>query len=794
LTILCAAAGFFVQRDASESTSNQNSKAPELSRGRDMRNTRDSRGPSVRAFTGSIVLRTAALLLSAALAACSGGGGGGGGGGGSTAPLVYTGNTSAANISGTNAALLVANVVGGSDASGAFLSAASGSDSGARPFALRLNRALRGTPGLSGSNGRQLTSVPVNETDPCDSGTVSLSGDINQNTGTGTLNVTWNNCRTGNDTLNGAGSVRVDAFDFGFRAVTDGTFTFQRVTLTTPSITGTVSGSLRLQVNFANSSETTTANLITLDGSGKMTMTQNFVVIDTFNTLFAPPSSFTERVSGRLFDSTHGFIDITTDQALVFPTITQRFPSSGRLILTGANNRHVRVITFSSNAVTLGLDLNGDGSSEVSASLKWTDLGAPIAANLADTDGDGMHDSWELANGLNPANRADAFEDADNDGASNLAEYRAGSDPRNAGSTPTLLPPPPSTSFAFTPPFPPPPNPPGPPASPAPEVGPAPTPISARVVDVAGANDIVYDPVTQRIYASVQGTPGSIVPIDPVSGTKDAAIPVGNSPNKLARADNGQFLYVGLDAQSAFQRITLATGTVATFPLGNSEICGPLFVADMQVLPGNPNAVAISHRRGGCSPVHGGVAVYDNGVRRVLMTQEHTGSNVIEFSASASTLYGYNTESTEFGFRRLTVDATGVFETNVFTSFNGDLINGFGVDLRFGGGRIYTTNGLVVDPNIPADIATLGTPGFGQLVAPDAALNRVFNLIQNVQAFTWSLRAFDMASVPPLRLGREDIANISGTPKSLIRWGAKGLAILTTSDQLLLVESTNLIP
>ena len=242
-----------------------------------------------------------------------------------------------------------------------------------------------------------MTSVPVNETNPCDSGSVSLSGDVNQNTGTGTLNVTWNNCRTGNDTLNGAGSVRVDAFDFGFRAVTDGTFTFQRVTLTTPSVTGSVSGSIRLQVNFANSSETTTANLITLDGSGKMTMTQNFVVIDAFNTLFAPPTSFTESVRGRLFDSTHGFIDIATDQGLVFPTIGQRFPSSGRLILTGASNRHVRVIAFSSNAVTLRLDLNGDGSSEVAASLKWTDLTAAIAANLADTDGDGMHDSWEFA-------------------------------------------------------------------------------------------------------------------------------------------------------------------------------------------------------------------------------------------------------------------------------------------------------------------------------------------------------------------------------------------------------------
>ena len=129
------------------------------------------------------------------------------------------------------------------------------------------------------------------------------------------------------------------------------------------------------------------------------------------------------------------------------------------------------------------------------------------------------------------------------------------------------------------------------------------------------------------------------------------------------------------------------------------------------------------------------------------------------------------------------MDATGVFETNVFTSFNGSLINGFGVDLRFGGGKIYTTSGLVIDPNVPAVLATLGSTDFGQLVTPDAALNRVLVLGRNAQTLTWSLRAFDMNSIPPVRLGHEEIANVSGTPASLIRWGDKGLAILS-GDQV----------
>jgi hypothetical protein len=66
------------------------------------------------------------------------------------------------------------------------------------------------------------------------------------------------------------------------------------------------------------------------------------------------------------------------------------------------------------------------GSSTVSSNA--------VLTVLADSDGDGMPDEWELANNLNPTDPADAALDSDGDSVANRDEYLAGTDPLDAQS------------------------------------------------------------------------------------------------------------------------------------------------------------------------------------------------------------------------------------------------------------------------------------------------------------------------------------------------------------------------
>lgn len=315
--------------------------------------------------------------------------------------------------------------------------------------------------------------------------------------------------------------------------------------------------------------------------------------------------------------------------------------------------------------------------------------------------------------------------------------------------------------------------------------------VEARQVALA-ARDLVYDRVTRRIYASVPSRAGaignSVVPIDPRNGAVGTPIPVGSEPNRLALSDDGHYLYVGLDGAGAVRRVDLRAQTAGLqFSLASFPAQGTVTALDLQVVPGDPEAVAVTRRHGpgpyGIEPV----TIYDSGVPRPGTPRgDAAATTEIQFSASSSRLYGHSSELGFFGLYRLAVDELGA-----------QVIDGLPVPvagtapaMRFDQGLLVSSTGAVIDPEAGQLLGSVADLGYPVLMAPDAAAGQLFYLTG--QGRTRVLRVYDpLTLLPSATIG---IAGVRGQPGSLIRWGQEaaddpgGLAFLTDAGQVFLLR------
>jgi hypothetical protein len=113
------------------------------------------------------------------------------------------------------------------------------------------------------------------------------------------------------------------------------------------------------------------------------------------------------------------------------PPFEYVWSKDGTVLDTRSSDQPLDFFTF--NDLTAG-DA-GLVSVTVTDALAQGDVSAPVSLTvLPDTDGDGMPDEYETAQGFVIEDPRDANSDGDGDGASNLEEYLAGTDPADAGS------------------------------------------------------------------------------------------------------------------------------------------------------------------------------------------------------------------------------------------------------------------------------------------------------------------------------------------------------------------------
>ena len=302
------------------------------------------------------------------------------------------------------------------------------------------------------------------------------------------------------------------------------------------------------------------------------------------------------------------------------------------------------------------------------------------------------------------------------------------------------------------------------------------------------ANDLVYDSVTNKIYASIPSANGSngnsIGVINPNTYLLENTIFIGSEPTILAISDNGQYIYSGFSGSSTVRRFDVTSQTAGIqFSLGSDSSTGSYYAEDIEVMPGQPTTIAISRKNNGFSPRHEGVVIYDNNVMRPTTTPDHTGSNRIEFT-SQNSLIGYNNETTEFGIRRLSINSSGI--SNVSVTQN--VLSNFYLDFIYKDNYMYSFDGKVVDVTTAPFVIGQFSNATGPVVY-DSYYNRVcfasYDFSGNITFKRFNPNTFLLYDSLP-------ISQAFGSVKNIITCGNGCYAFNTTDNKVIIIKDSTL--
>jgi uncharacterized repeat protein (TIGR01451 family) len=389
------------------------------------------------------------FLLQITLAVLTVLGSGGGGDGGQAPPqLNYVGNVDPAELTPANATRLLAHVISGSALTGEVpTGVVSNSPAVYLPTPAQLARQLRGitnfSPPITSEAQHLPVAIAINEQELCypagsseSSGSVTYSGTLNDATGTGTVTITYYDCLNGDLFMDGTvvwqiAEAILTPDDW---YPTDSVFTFQVITMSSPVFNILLGGTLR---EVIATDVTQTFNVVLKDrNTDRMQKTENLVIVTMPQ---ESPNYMSETMSGRLYDSIDGYVDMTTLQPLMYATFDAVYPASGQILLTCAANARLLATIVSDTVALLELDLDNNNEYEIDGTIPFAVL-AGAGSDPGDTDGDGLPDTWEASYGLSNATYADASDDNDSDGLDNYTEHGLTTSPISSDSDADSMP------------------------------------------------------------------------------------------------------------------------------------------------------------------------------------------------------------------------------------------------------------------------------------------------------------------------------------------------------------------
>lgn len=319
-------------------------------------------------------------------------------------------------------------------------------------------------------------------------------------------------------------------------------------------------------------------------------------------------------------------------------------------------------------------------------------------------------------------------------------------------------------------------------------------PTTVTILDLP-ANDLVWDPFAQLIYASLPssyGTNGnSIAVINPTTGAVTAYHFAGSEPTKLALSADGKYLYVGLNGDGSVQRLVLPNFTFdINISLGTTG--NGIYVAnDIKVSPTDTHTIAVALGYTGCCST--GPLVFYTDATKLANSVSTVNIGDVEF-ATGTTLYGYSGGVVS----QIAVSATGGTLTKQWDG----LVSGS--DIQYAAGLIYGGSGEVLNPATGLLTGTFDTGGSTccstPALLPNSPLNRAFVLGSTPFFSGLGITSYNLSQFTPIAAA--SLSALNGNPtNTFIPWGTSGLAFTiqdsvcctTTSTQTVLLQSATLL-
>lgn len=300
-------------------------------------------------------------------------------------------------------------------------------------------------------------------------------------------------------------------------------------------------------------------------------------------------------------------------------------------------------------------------------------------------------------------------------------------------------------------------------------------PAQVRTLNIP-ANDLIWDPKAQLIYASLPssyGTNGnSIAVINPSSGKIVAYHFVGSEPTQLALSADSSYLYVGLNGDGSVQRMILPSFALdINVSLGTGEF-GLNTASGLQVSPGDAHTFAValgSEYSGGPVEFFTDTTLLPNAITYPTVTS-------IQF-ADSRTLYGYGSNT----LIQVAVNSSGGTLT---TQWN-DALSGYG-GIVYDAGLIYNNSGQVFNPatgELAGSYDVAGSCcGSSNDLLPESANNSTF--VVGITPFfnSFGITSYNLSQFTPNAI--INLSQFSGTiTPSFISWGSEGLAFVINVGQ-----------